>query len=626
MREVTALPAKTGIHFTQDRDYLRILQEMQQGQWDHAVLLLSALQERYPHATEIADLLHDATFRASLESQWGDKVKGIQGFQLPLASLQKILPMVLISLLLIIGVLYYSRVQRVNALSNQQQELLAEAQSALSASQYTTALELFATVLAATPDQQEAIYGQRETQRQMKFATDYQLAQDQIQAGNHQAAFDLLTALQRDAPGYRDVTRLLESTTVNLQAPQLLKDADFAFTNQLWVSAITQYEALRQLNSTYEAEKVQSNLAIAYLKAAQQMAAVRPDEVTGAKQVQNYLDKAAALQLTDTALDVENRLLAAYLAGERLLKQSQYDQAAAALLPLYTERPAYFAGYVADLLYKSYMGMAEQYVQQQDLDNALAAYQRAIELGTAQSRSAEERAQAVAQQLAPTPTPTPIPVYVAPAPVVAPVVAVAPAPVVEPTPVLSWQEQYRGWIAFRSTKDGGEQLYIMRADGSDVQPAPADIVNNFAQLYQKQQWSPDGNSLVYVQQSAEQGTINLFKVQANQPGSDTMLTSYAGTEYDPVWSADGQSIAFVANHTGNDEIWLMSADGSNQRQLTFNQWEWDKHPSFSPDGQRIVFYSNRSGPRQIWAMNADGSNQINLNNNQSDAWDPVWIR
>ncbi len=630
MQEATSLTATasrqqlqtSSSHFTQDRDYLKILHDMQQGEWERAVPLLRALQERYPRATELTELLQDATFRAGLESQWGDKVKGVQGFQLPTATLQKIITAVVLSLLLIVGVIYYSRIQRINAFSNQQQELLAQAQSALSASEYNTALDLFGTVLADAPDQPEAINGQRETERQMKFAGDYQLALDQIQAGNYQQAFDLLTALQTAAPGYRDVAKLLESAKVNLRAPQLLADAEFAFTNQLWLSAITQYEALRQLNSTYAAADVEANLAIAYLKVGQQLTSVQPADTTTPKQVQSYFQKAAALQLTDVALHVENSLLATYMAGERLLKQNEYAQAANTLLPLYTERPTYFGGYVADLLYKAYVETAEQYVQNQDLDNALVAYQQAIDLGTENSSRATQRMQEVTQLLAPTPTPTPVPVIVAaPAPVVAYV-----APVVQPTPVLSWQDQYRGWIAFRSTRDGGESLYIMRADGSESQPAPADIVNNIAQLYQKQQWSPDGNSLAYVQQSAEQSTVNIFKVQANQPGSDTMLTNYPGTEYDPVFSPDGQSLAFVANHTGNDEIWLMNQDGSNQRQVTYNEWQWDKHPSFSPDGQRIAFYSNRSGPRQIWAMNADGSNQVNLSNNQTDAWDPIWIR
>jgi len=100
--------------------------------------------------------------------------------------------------------------------------------------------------------------------------------------------------------------------------------------------------------------------------------------------------------------------------------------------------------------------------------------------------------------------------------------------------------------------------------------------------------------------------------------------------YDPVWSPDGQWIAFVSEVTGNDEIWKISSDFWNPKppiQLTHNTWEWDKSPTWSPDSKHIAFWSNRViGRKQIWVMNADGSNPHNISNNQWEDWDPVWLR
>jgi TolB protein len=122
-------------------------------------------------------------------------------------------------------------------------------------------------------------------------------------------------------------------------------------------------------------------------------------------------------------------------------------------------------------------------------------------------------------------------------------------------------------------------------------------------------------------------------VRTGSPGPDgattpieVMLTDFPGLEYDPVWSPDGKTMAFVANHTYNDEIFTLAVNGGAPIQITHNEWEWDKHPSWSPDGGRIVFYSNRSGLRQIWMMNADGSNPHNISNGSAEDWDPVWIR
>ncbi|MCE7986658.1 MAG: hypothetical protein DYG89_36255 [Caldilinea sp. CFX5] len=606
-------------HFTQDRDYLEALRDMQQGQWERVVPTLRALQERYPNATEINDLLQEATFRSNLESNWSDKVKGMQGFTLPIRPLLTAVPILVLGALLVIGVVYYGRIQRVNALSDQQQAVLAQAQSALAAAQYREALDLFEAVLAAVPEQPEALKGQSETKRQMKWANDYQLALDRIAAGNYKEALALLLALQEEAPGYRDVANRIEEVKVNMGAPQLFADAEFAFGNALWLSAISQYEDLRRLDSEYEAATTQEHLATAYFKAGQQMTTVRPGDSTAPKQVKTYYEKAEQMDLQDATLAAEKKVLETYLTGERLVNQNEYEEGANYLFPIFQERPDYFGGYVAELLYRAYIGVADRYVQTEDLEKALAAYQRAVDLGLDSNGIAAKRVAELNQLLVP-PTPVPAPVSV----------GAAPAPVaVEPTPVASWQEQYRGWIAFRSNRDGGEATYIMRGDGSDAQLAPPEVIYNVTQAYQQQQWSPDGIVFVYVKHVSEQASTNIFKVRSDLPSTwdrDIMLTDYPGTEYDPVWSPDGQSIVFVSNHTGNDEIWLMNQDGGNQRQLTYNDWPWDKHPSFSPDGKQIVFYSNRTGNRQIWVMNSDGSSQVNISSNSADEWEPTWIR
>jgi len=72
---------------------------------------------------------------------------------------------------------------------------------------------------------------------------------------------------------------------------------------------------------------------------------------------------------------------------------------------------------------------------------------------------------------------------------------------------------------------------------------------------------------------------------------------------------------------------VVTPQGKNQRRLTENSWEWDKHPSFSRDGSRIVFWSNRlTGTRQLWIMNVDGSQPRRLLDSPYNDWDPVWIK
>jgi dipeptidyl aminopeptidase/acylaminoacyl peptidase len=114
----------------------------------------------------------------------------------------------------------------------------------------------------------------------------------------------------------------------------------------------------------------------------------------------------------------------------------------------------------------------------------------------------------------------------------------------------------------------------------------------------------------------------------------------AGVAWDPVWSPAREQIAFVSNDSSDDEIWVVNRDESNLRQLTSSNMEYNArevgkdtfipevngHPSWSPDGSQIVFWSNRTGNRQIWIMNADGSNPYSLSTTNHDDWNPVWVK
>ena len=82
-------------------------------------------------------------------------------------------------------------------------------------------------------------------------------------------------------------------------------------------------------------------------------------------------------------------------------------------------------------------------------------------------------------------------------------------------------------------------------------------------------------------------------------------------------------IAFVSKRDGNPEIYVMAADGGNQRNLTNHRAD-DWWPSWYPDGKRIVFVSERDGNREIYVMAADGGNPQNLTNNPNEDWYPSW--
>src|SRR5262245_65133870 len=85
----------------------------------------------------------------------------------------------------------------------------------------------------------------------------------------------------------------------------------------------------------------------------------------------------------------------------------------------------------------------------------------------------------------------------------------------------------------------------------------------------------------------------------------------------PSLAAAQEKIAFASNRDLGSvkyEIYVMNADGSDQKRLTFNT-TFDGEPSFDGNGGRIAFTSNRDGNAEIYVMNADGSDQERLTYN-----------
>jgi WD40 repeat protein len=85
-------------------------------------------------------------------------------------------------------------------------------------------------------------------------------------------------------------------------------------------------------------------------------------------------------------------------------------------------------------------------------------------------------------------------------------------------------------------------------------------------------------------------------------------------------------IAFVSNRDGNDEIYVMNPDGSNQRRLTNTPGE-DWHPAWPPDGTKILFQCMSGGTFNVCMINADGSGYTQITNWTKDdglAQRPVW--
>ena len=126
--------------------------------------------------------------------------------------------------------------------------------------------------------------------------------------------------------------------------------------------------------------------------------------------------------------------------------------------------------------------------------------------------------------------------------------------------------------------------------------------------------SPDGNKIAFM--SARSGEKYQIYVM-NADGSDVnkLTADTALSICNPVWSKDGKRIVFYSDK-GNrkDQIWIMNADGSNKARLTDGSGH-NIFPSFAPDSKQLIFSRRDDKDAEksyvdasfLFTMNTDGS-------------------
>lgn len=135
--------------------------------------------------------------------------------------------------------------------------------------------------------------------------------------------------------------------------------------------------------------------------------------------------------------------------------------------------------------------------------------------------------------------------------------------------------------------------------------------------------SPDGKLLaITVGEGRETWSHKRIAVVELASGTLTYLTDDKTAAFSPVWSPDGQRIAYVAASdigfgsggevakagTAQRRIWVMNRDGSDQRRLTNDTTYRDERPLWSADGSHLLFARlDQNGQASVWLMHDDGS-------------------
>jgi TolB protein len=154
-------------------------------------------------------------------------------------------------------------------------------------------------------------------------------------------------------------------------------------------------------------------------------------------------------------------------------------------------------------------------------------------------------------------------------------------------------------IAFSSTRDGHAQIYVANKDGSNVRR-----LTNGPSLDTTPTWSPKGNEIAFT--SDRSGLPQIYLMSADGLGGVQRLTAESYVDR-PTWSTTTNEIAFEARTGGGSgfDIKVIDVNSRTVKQLTFGEGK-NESPVFSPNGRHVAFASDRSGKFQIYTMTRDG--------------------
>jgi Tol biopolymer transport system component/DNA-binding winged helix-turn-helix (wHTH) protein len=154
-------------------------------------------------------------------------------------------------------------------------------------------------------------------------------------------------------------------------------------------------------------------------------------------------------------------------------------------------------------------------------------------------------------------------------------------------------------ITARSRFDDGNQLWKVSYSDGKVTKLTEGLAS-----YNELSLTADGEKTVTSQVTL---ISDMWVGDKNTPQNLNRITQ-AMTAFS--WTPSGQLI-YTSDASGHRDIWIMNADGTEQKQLTASS-AGKGGPFVTLDNRYVVFTSNQTGMSQVWRMNIDGSNQIPL--------------
>jgi TolB protein len=183
------------------------------------------------------------------------------------------------------------------------------------------------------------------------------------------------------------------------------------------------------------------------------------------------------------------------------------------------------------------------------------------------------------------------------------------------------------FLYFASDRSGNMSFWRVAIDEKTGKvQSEAEAVSTPATFNRHLSFSANGRRMIYVQ-TDQQANIQGVNFNANSEktvGQPFWITRGDRRIVRPELSPDSTRFVMRVSRRTQDDIVVVSRDGTQWRDITNDKY-FDRYPRWSPDGKRIVFTSDRSGRYEIWMLDADATNLRQLTfNTPGDTTFPLW--
>lgn len=197
----------------------------------------------------------------------------------------------------------------------------------------------------------------------------------------------------------------------------------------------------------------------------------------------------------------------------------------------------------------------------------------------------------------------------------------APPPVADAVRAVTWSPDGRNLLVSWYRRDRHRLYVVFGPSAPGTPPDPSRGIPMMEDEALSGSWAPDRLWVAF--ETSRDGNDEIYRTRPDGTAPEN-LTADPADDQAPDYSPDSRLIAFSSNRGGASlTIWVMGSDGRDPRPVGAPIPDGDQRwPDWSPDGRRLAFSVSVAAANRIWVASADGSSAVEVAAGARPAWSP----